>query len=232
MNRHWHRILKGASVFVFLAVFLALLRFLDPDADTLTRFVNEHIRSHGAWGKALFVLLAGGLTCFGLPRQVIGFIGGYAFGMIMGTVWSVAGATLGCALSFSYARFVARGSVERRFGRQVDKVNTLLLHAPFAMTVGIRLLPVGNNLLTSLLAGVSRIPALPFILGSCCGYVPQNLIFALLGSGIRVDPFWRGTLSAVLFAVSSLIGWFLYRRLRIPAISHTGDEHADEPEQG
>ena len=209
------RLLKGVSVFVFLALCLCLLRLVDPDAGSLTRFVDEYIRSHGLRGCLLFVILAGGLTCFGLPRQLISFVGGYAFGMLFGTIWATAGTTLGCTLSFLYARFVGRGGVERRFSRQVARVNNLVCEAPFAMVVCIRLLPMGNNLLTCLLGGVSRISAWSFISASCLGYIPQNLIFALLGSGIRVDPFWRTALSAVLFAVSSLIGWWIYRRFRL-----------------
>ena len=209
------RLLKGMSVFAFLAMCLILLRLIDPDADSLTRFVDEHIRRHGLWGNLLFVLLAGVLTCFGLPRQLIGFVGGYAFGMIFGTIWATAGTVLGCSLSFLYARFVGRSSVERRFGRQVARINDLLSEAPFATVICIRLLPMGNNLLTCLLGGVSRIPARTFIAGSCLGYIPQNLIFALLGSGIRVDFIWRMALSAVLFAASSLIGWLIYRRFRL-----------------
>ncbi|MDR2726837.1 MAG: VTT domain-containing protein [Deltaproteobacteria bacterium] len=212
------RLLKGVLVFVFLALFLILLRLIDPGADSLTRFVDEHIRSRGFRGGLLFVFLAGGLACFGLPRQVISFLGGYAFGMIFGTIWATISTTLGCALSFLYARFVGRSSVERRFGKQVARINDLVRETPFAMVVCIRLLPMGNNLLTCLLGGVSRIPAGPFIAGSCCGYIPQNLIFALLGSGIRVDPFWRTALSAVLFAASSLIGWWIYRRFRLNRI--------------
>jgi uncharacterized membrane protein YdjX (TVP38/TMEM64 family) len=215
MKRPGSRALKGAAVFVFLALCLLLLRLIDPDADSLIRFVDEHIRSRGIQGCLLFVLLAGALTCFGLPRQLISFAGGYAFGMIFGTVWATAGTTLGCALSFLYARFVGRGSVERRFSSQAARINDLIHEAPFAMTVCLRLLPVGNNLLTCLLGGVSRIPVSSFLAGSCLGYIPQNFIFALLGSGIRVDPLWRAALSAALFAASSLIGWWIYRRFRL-----------------
>jgi uncharacterized membrane protein YdjX (TVP38/TMEM64 family) len=146
---------------------------------------------------------------------VIGFVGGYAFGMIGGTIWATAGAVLGCTLSFLYARFVGRRSLERRFGRQAARINELARTAPFAAIVCIRLMPVGNNLLTCLLGGVSRIPVGPFIAGSCLGYIPQQCIFALLGSGIRVDPLWRAALSAVLFIASSLIGWRIYRRFRL-----------------
>ncbi|MBJ7251259.1 MAG: TVP38/TMEM64 family protein, partial [Acetobacteraceae bacterium] len=45
-------------------------------------------------------------------------------------------------------------------------------------------------------------------------YVPQTVIFALLGKGIRVDGAWQMGLAAVLFVVSVLIGLWLLRRHR------------------
>jgi uncharacterized membrane protein YdjX (TVP38/TMEM64 family) len=53
-----------------------------------------------------------------------------------------------------------------------------------------------------------------FILGSGVGYIPQTAVFALVGSGISVDPGWRIGLGAVLFLVSGALGIYLYRRLR------------------
>ena len=51
-----------------------------------------------------------------------------------------------------------------------------------------------------------------FFLGSCLGYIPQNLLFAMIGSGMRVDEGWRIGLSALLFAASCALGWWLYKR--------------------
>jgi uncharacterized membrane protein YdjX (TVP38/TMEM64 family) len=207
------RVLGGAGIFVFFALCLAVSTLLAPDGDTLSRFADRHIRENGPWGCLFFVLLGGALTCLGLPRQVIGFAGGYSFGVLAGTLWSTLASTLGCILAFTCARHLARAAVERRFPGQAADLNALLRTAPLTMTLCVRLLPVGNNLVTSLLGGVSRIPALPFFCGSFIGYLPQNLIFALLGSGVNVDPFWRTLLSAVLFVLVSLIGWRLYHRL-------------------
>ena len=92
------------------------------------------------------------------------------------------------------------------------------------MTFIIRSLPVGNNLMTNILAGVSRIPALPFFAGSCLGYIAQNFIFALLGSGVRVEPFWRTAISAGLFVVASLLGLWLYRRYKVDVDAMTPPE--------
>jgi uncharacterized membrane protein YdjX (TVP38/TMEM64 family) len=82
------------------------------------------------------------------------------------------------------------------------------------MTLVIRSLPVGNNAVTSLMGGLSAIPFPPFLAGSFLGYIPQHLVFAILGSGLRVDPFWRVAISAVLYLCSTAFGYLLYRRHR------------------
>jgi len=92
------------------------------------------------------------------------------------------------------------------------------------MTLLIRFLPFGSNLVTNLAAGVSRVPAFPFFAGSAIGYLPQTVVFALLGSGVAVDPELRFGLSAVLFAASGAVGVYLYRRFRH---GRTFDENLD-----
>ena len=82
------------------------------------------------------------------------------------------------------------------------------------MTLLIRLLPLGNNLVTNLAAGVSSVKATPFFLGSTIGYLPQTLVFSLVGSGISVDQELRIAISIFLFVISGLIGVSLYRKYR------------------
>lgn len=218
------RLLKGASLFVILALALVLARAVEPGTETYSRFVDEHIRAHGATGIGLYIGLVSLLACMGIPRQLLSLAGGYAFGAFFGMVWATVGLTLGCVFSFSYARFIGQGFVQRRFGRRIDKLEKFLGRAPLAMTFIIRSLPLGNNLVTNILAGVTRIPAVPFFAGSCLGYIPQNFIFALLGSGVRVNPFWRTVVSAGLFVAASLLGVWLYRKYRVDVDAMTPPE--------
>ena len=213
-SRLARRVLKGASLFVVLAAMLVVARAVEPGAESYSRFVDEHIRAHGLMGVALYLGLTALLSCMGVPRPMLSLAGGYAFGAVWGTVWATAGVTAGCVLSFSYARFVGQRFVQRRFGHRIDRLEKFVARSPLVMTFIIRSLPVGNNLVTNILAGVSRIPALPFFAGSCLGYIPQNFIFALLGSGAHVDAFWRTVISAALFALASLLGVWLYRGYR------------------
>ncbi|MND01260.1 hypothetical protein D3C83_201920 [compost metagenome] len=61
---------------------------------------------------------------------------------------------------------------------------------------------------------MSRVRALPFLLGSLLGYVPKTFVFALAGSGIDAGSHSRVALAAAVFVVSGALGVWLYRRYR------------------
>ncbi len=210
------------------AVKMGLLFLLFAAAVVLGRLLpgfDEHalamdIRDKGAWGVALFVGTTAALSAVGIPRQALSFAGGYAFGALYGVFFATLGTTLGCAGSFFLTRYVAKPFLPERLTERMEALDAFVAKGPFTMTLTVRLMPFGNNALFNVLAGVSSIPPLGFIVGSCIGYIPQNCIFALLGSGMRVDPFWRVLASAVLFVLALLLGAALYLKHRsaVPTI--------------
>ena len=177
-------------------------------------WIDTDIRGRGIVGEALFVAAAALFTAIGLPRQIVAFLAGYAFGLVTGTALAVAGTVGGCILAFAYARLLGRDLVAARFPARVGRIDAFLRDNPFTMTLLIRFLPAGSNLLTNLAAGVSSVGAAPFIIGSGLGYVPQTLVFALVGSGITIDPVARISLSIALFVFSGMLGVYIYRRYR------------------
>ncbi|TPW10910.1 MAG: hypothetical protein FD130_2102, partial [Halothiobacillaceae bacterium] len=44
--------------------------------------------------------------------------------------------------------------------------------------------------------------------------IPQTVVFALIGSGISVDPLLRIGLGVALFLLSGLLGLYLFRQFR------------------
>jgi uncharacterized membrane protein YdjX (TVP38/TMEM64 family) len=109
---------------------------------------------------------------------------------------------------------LGRDFVVSRFPGRVKRIDDFLRDNPLSMTLLIRLLPLGSNLVTNLAAGVSSVSAVPFFQGSAIGYLPQTLIFALVGSGISVDPELRIAISVILFVISGILGVSLYRKNR------------------
>ncbi len=183
-------------------------------AGTQQALLNRWVVGQGARGAATFVL-AGALLCAaGLPRQVVAFAGGYAFALWGGTALSLAAMLGGCALDFVWARAVARRWARSRLRGRWARLDGFLAANPFTATLTLRLLPVGSNVLLSLLGGVSAVPALPFLAASLLGYVPQAVVFALLGGGVRVGRGAQLTLGGALFVGSMLGGLALLRRAR------------------
>jgi uncharacterized membrane protein YdjX (TVP38/TMEM64 family) len=178
-----------------------------------SRWVDNEIRGNGL-GWLYYAGLGTLAMAVGMPRQVIGFAGGYAFGLVEGVLLTEVVSGLSCGISFLYARLLGRDLIRHRFAERLKRFDAVIEGHAFTTGMLIRLLPVGNNLVTNLLAGVSSAPFLPFLAGSLIGYLPQTVIFVLLGSGIHLQPIWRTAISVVLFVASGLLGAFLYRRMR------------------
>ncbi|QGY41676.1 SNARE associated Golgi protein [Pseudodesulfovibrio cashew] len=203
----------GLGLAVYLARFLGLGDMLGD-----TQWFNEHVLGHGVLSVFIYLGVSAVFTAVGLPRQLIGFLGGFAFGVGWGTVLSTLGSGMGCALAACYARWGGRELVARKLGHRIGRLDGFLRHKPFKTALAIRFFPLGSNVLTNLAAGISSIPLVPFIVGSTLGYVPQSFIFALFGAGMNRESSTGVALTVamavVLFVVSIWIGMAVYRSYR------------------
>ena len=202
---------------VFLATLIAIGYVLESGMLTgllSEEWIDQEVRGKGIPGELLFVAVGGLVTALAVPRHIVSFLGGYAFGLGLGTVLALAATETGCVLVFFYGRYIGRPLVSERLRARVRRIEDFLAANPFSMTLLIRLLPVGNNFATCLAAGVSRVPARPFLLGSLLGYLPQTFVFTLAGSGIEMGGGLRVGFAVLFFVVSGAIGIWLYRRYR------------------
>jgi uncharacterized membrane protein YdjX (TVP38/TMEM64 family) len=185
-------------------------------AGLLLRYSGGDLRAFRPTVAGAVALIAAGavLTAGGLPRQVVAFAGGYVFGAWAGGALSLVAQMLGCGLDYMAARGLAGAWARRRLARggRLAGVHQKLAAHPFSATLTLRLLPVGNNVLLNLLAGVAGVPAHPFLAATLIGYLPQTIIFALLGSGIQIGRTTQLVTAALLFAAAAGVGWLLLGR--------------------
>jgi uncharacterized membrane protein YdjX (TVP38/TMEM64 family) len=194
-------------------VVLALVSYLLGDVIDKT-WIDAHVRGQGVQGELLFLLIGWLLASGGLSRQLIAFLGGYAFGFVPGVLLASLAVVTGCITTFYIARYLLSAFLMQHFAGRLDKVGRFIKENTFSMTLLIRLLPVGNNGVVNIAGGVSGASSVPFFLGSALGYLPQTLIFALVGSGTSVDQFWQVAVAMVLFVAATVLGIWLYRKYR------------------
>ncbi len=170
----------------------------------------------GRQGPLGYVLL-GTLACAaGVPRQAVAMAGGYAFGFWQGAALALLAEIGGCAIDFVWARLLGRRAAARFLGRRqggrLQRFDRFLAERAFTATLTLRLLPMGNNLVLNLLAGVSGVAAAPFLAASLLGYVPQTVVFALAGAGASVSDGAQFALAIGLLLASIALGVALLRR--------------------
>jgi uncharacterized membrane protein YdjX (TVP38/TMEM64 family) len=175
-----------------------------------------HALHPGVAGAALLVGIGGVMVAAALPRQVLAFAGGYVFGAPAGIALSLCGQMLGCMLDYAAALGLAAGLARRLLARPAGRrVHRLLVAHPFTATLTLRLLPVSSNVMLNVLAGAARLKLSAFLGATLLGYLPQTIVFALLGSGTQVGRGTQLAVGAALFAAASVLGVVLYRRARL-----------------
>ena len=122
------------------------------------------------------------MVAAGLPRQVLAFAGGYAFGAPLGAAISLVGQLLGCVLDYVAARGLAAGLVRRLLARPAgQRVQRLLAVHPFTATLTLRLLPVSNNVMLNVLAGAARLKPSAFFGAHAAGVFAADDCFCVAG---------------------------------------------------
>lgn len=158
------------------------------------------------------LVLLGAIACaVGVPRQVVAFVAGYGWGLLPGIGLALVAQVLGCVANLFWARAVGRGLARRWLAGGLARLDTIIARRPFVATLALRLLPVGNNVALNLLAGVSSVPAVPFLVASTIGYLPQTLIFALMGRGSELGHATELAISIALLVVSTLFALIVFR---------------------
>lgn len=203
----------AALLAILVIVGLLTLLFKTPPAEwSKARQLGEFIESAGFTGGLVFFVVAACATSIGLPRQFFAFAAGFAYGVPLGVFLSSVAAICGCALTFYGSKRWLSTRVQARFPNMVSGLNGLLVDDTFMKILVLRLQPLGTNLITNLCAGVTDIPLKLFLVSSWIGYLPQMLVFALLGTGVRLGSTTYFFYSASMLLLSVGLGWWLYKR--------------------
>lgn len=216
-------IFRGLLVIVILVLISYLLKdVLDQD------WVDAQLRDRGSSGRLLFVLVCCLFGSIGISRQLIAFLGGYAFGFLQGFVLSMLAVVAACITTFVVARTLLRSFLKQRYTQRIRRIDRFLHEHTFTMALLVRLLPLGSNWMINIAAGVSSVRKGPFFTGSALGYIPQMLVFSLVGSGTRVDQFWQVAIAMALFVLAVVLGVVLYRKVgRGRTLDQATDREAD-----
>ena len=165
------------------------------------------IRSFGAWGPVVFLLLSIVCITLALPAVLFNLAAGGLFGLGVGACLSLVGGLGGAALAFLIARYVARDAVKRSMSRhawmrhleeRAEKYDAVLV-------VSTRILPIFPFNLVNYAWGLTGIGFGRYLVWTAIGKSPNFIFFVALGAA-SVEGASSGRISGALIWTMAILG--------------------------
>jgi uncharacterized membrane protein YdjX (TVP38/TMEM64 family) len=151
------------------------------DGFTNVEALQLRIASLGPLAPAGYVFLYTIATLLMIPGGVFDLAGGALFGPVWGTVFNLAGVSLGAAIAFLIARYVAGDWVRERAGPRVQSVIRSVETDGWQFVAFIRLVPVFPYPLANYLLGLTRIPFAQYMLATIICALPSTIAYTWVG---------------------------------------------------
>ena len=192
----WSRMLPLAALLACGAV----LWFVFGVGDYLT---FETLRQHRDWlqqgvddnallAALAFILLYILTTAFSIPVGIVlTVLGGFLFGVALGTLYAVTGATIGAVAIFLAARSALHDLLREKAGAAVRRMEAGFRENALSYMFVLRLIPLFPFWLVNLAPAFLGVPLRTYAIGTFFGIMPGTLVFAWVGSGLD-EIFARG----------------------------------------
>lgn len=172
----------GLALVVVVALVL-LGRQLSGQLPKLTAAVD----ALGVWGPIVFIA-SYALACVAfVPASLLTLAAGALFGIVKGTIYVLAGATLGSLGAFLIARYVARDWVAQRIARDARfaAIDAAIAEQGRRVVFLLRLSPVIPFNVLNYALGLTQVRVVDFLIASL-GMIPGTLLYVYTGNLAKV----------------------------------------------
>lgn len=157
------------------------LETLREQQEFLQTFVSENL----ILAVAIFVIIYAAATLFMLPGALwLTIGGGFLFGLVGGSLATIAGATLGASMLFFAAKTSIGSALRDRAGPFMSKMEAGFNESPFSYMFALRLIPAVPfpvaNIAPALLGAKYR----EYAITTALGIVPGVVAYTLVGTGL------------------------------------------------
>lgn len=160
---------------------------LREQQDVLKGFVSENL----ILAVAIFIAVYAAATLFMLPGALwLTIAGGFLFGLVGGSLVTIAGATLGASMLFFAAKTSIGSALRQRAGPFMARMEAGFNESPFSYMFALRLIPVVPfpvaNIAPALLGAKYR----EYVITTALGIVPGVVAYTWIGHsvGASLDP--------------------------------------------
>lgn len=204
---------KLLILLLLLAGSIITLRFLSLQE------MRNSIERFGVAAPLAYIAAFALLPIFLFPVPSLALVSGILFGVIKGTLYTLAGASINATLMFFLSRFIARDTVERIIRTKLSEnmQKKLLTERQQSVTYIffiLRLVPLVSYNLINYAAGITKIRYGNYMLSTITGILPGTIVFLNMGDKLLNLKSMEFALSVALLVgltLLSMVGlkWYL-----------------------
>ena len=143
------------------------------------------VSAYGVLAPVVFVGLYIAGTVVFLPGTLFALASGALFGPLWGTLLGLSGATIGAAIAFLIARYLASDWVARKAGPRLKRLIEGVESEGWRFVAFVRLVPLFPFNLANYALGLTRIRFLPYVATTFVAMAPGALAYTWLGHAGR-----------------------------------------------
>lgn len=209
--RRIHVVVLAVAVAVAIA-FTLLRRQLGLDFDPES--MQTAVAGMGVWAPLVYVGIVAFRVPLGLPSQLVLVGGGLVFGTLSGTVYGALGLLVSAVFLFFAARYSGREAVVSRLPDRMRPVFDLACTrvGAFVLALGTGY-PFGPITMYHLIAGVTGMGFLVFVLAVASGALVRSATFTFFGSRLLSGEL-GGLLEATAVLAAAVVVPLLFPRSR------------------
>jgi uncharacterized membrane protein YdjX (TVP38/TMEM64 family)/rhodanese-related sulfurtransferase len=167
----------GMALMLLLAIGIGIYYREQFDVQLLEQWLSQA----GWWAPVVFILIYSIATVLFLPGSILTLTGGVIFGPVLGSLFNITGATIGAALAFLIARYLAADWVsERAGGRSKQLINGVEAEG-WRFVAFVRLVPLFPFNLLNYALGLTKIRFIEYLLASCLFMLPGAIAYTYIG---------------------------------------------------
>lgn len=184
--------------------------------------IQARLEQLGLFAPVAFIVLYSIGTVLFLPGSVMTLAGGALFGPWAGTLYNLAGATLGATLAFLISRYLGSNWVRQKAGGMLQKLLNGVESEGWRFVAFVRLVPLFPFNLLNYALGLTRIRLLPYMLTTWVCMIPGGFAYTWLGhAGSEAAAGSENTLQNILVAIA-LLAIVIYIPRVLKKLKNTG----------
>lgn len=185
-------------------------RSIVHDPHRHARLARQWVTDRPLLAPLLFIGLYLCCAVLALPVWWLQVLAGYGFGLGMGIVWSVLGATTGATAVVALSRWLTRDWTEEHHAanpsparQRIQAISDKLGHNGLMVVIVVRVAHFLPFALCNYALGLTRISILDVFVGTLLGAVPGVLTYVTIGAARELIGDWR--LVTAIVAINALL---------------------------